>query len=99
MALAALGDRARHEIDAELLGQGAGPAQRATALERLRMLGVDGRAAAQVEALGKHHELGAVGRRGTHEPVRLREVADHVGVAFELDCRGAQRASPSSLVD
>ena len=56
------------------------------------MLGVDGRAAAQVEALGEHHELGAVGRRRTHEPVRLREVAGHVGVALELDCRGAHES-------
>ena len=73
-ALAALGDRAGDEVDAELARGRARPRDR-RAVERLG-------ARAQVVAgpehgplLGQHDELRAVGGGGADVPVRGREVA------------------------
>ena len=84
LALDALGDRARDELDAELAAPRPRPRD-CRAVERLS-------AGAQVLAapehaplLGQHDELRAVGRGRAREAVGALEVAVEVGGAGQLD--------------
>ena len=72
-ALAALGHGAGDQVDLELARELARPGDRA-AVERLGAGEVVRRAAADVEPLGKHDQLGAVGRGRTREPLGRGEV-------------------------
>ena len=86
--VAQLGDRAGHEVDAELARDLARPVDRATAFDRLGALPVVVVRAENVELLGQHDERRTVGRGRSREPVGRRQVAVLVFRRVELYCSG-----------
>jgi hypothetical protein len=98
VAVAALRHRAGHEVDAELARKVPRPRDR-TALERLGIGAVVGGRSADVEALGEHDQLGAVGCGGAHVALGRREILLHVGARLQLDGGGPQLRHPLPAID
>src|SRR6185312_3056116 len=89
--LAQLGDRAGHEVDAELARGRARPVDRAPALDRLRALAVVVVGAQDVELLGQNDQLRAVRRGRARQAVGGLEVAVLVFCGVELYSSGPHR--------
>ena len=90
LALAALGDAAGEQVDAELARPAAGGGQ-ARAVERLGAGEQLLAAGQQVPLLRQRDELGAVGGGGAHQPLGRGEVPGLVAVRVELYRGCAQR--------
>jgi hypothetical protein len=85
--VAALGDGARHQVDAELARQLSGPADRAP-VQWLGAREVVGGGAADVESLRQHDQLGAVRGGGPDMALGRREIPLGVGGRLQLDGGG-----------
>jgi hypothetical protein len=89
LAVDALGDRAGHEVDAQLARRVARPRDR-PAVERLGAVAQIGAAAEQAPFLGQHDEARAIGRSAAHEAIGRLEVAGLVRSRRELHGGGTK---------